>query len=62
MRPTGRKNWLRSIEFSREIVRIETQNQEYTLDVTGVEERELKQAEKILRKMNFDKAFILKMV
>jgi hypothetical protein len=55
-------DWLRSIDFSREIVRIETQHHEYTLDVSGVEARELKQAERILRKMNFDDAFILRIV
>jgi len=56
------EDWLRSIDFSREIVRIETQRHEYTLDVSGVEARELKQAERILRKMNFDDAFILRIV
>ncbi len=55
-------DWLRSIGFSREIVRIETQHHEYTLDVSGVEARELKQAERILRKMNFDDAFKLRIV
>jgi hypothetical protein len=55
-------DWVRSIDFSREVVRIETQYHEYTLDVSGVEMRELKQAEKILRKMNFDNAFILRIV
>ncbi|MEE8121983.1 MAG: hypothetical protein V3T55_10660 [Anaerolineales bacterium] len=53
---------LRSIDFSREIVRIETQHHEYTLDVSRVDVRELKQAERILRKMNFDDAFILRIV
>lgn len=56
------EDWVRSIEFSREIVRIETQCHEYTLDVSGVEARELKQAESILRKMNFDNAFMLRIV
>ena len=56
------EDWVRSIEFSREIVRIETQYHEYTLDVSGVEARELEQAERILRKMNFDNAFILRIV
>ena len=55
-------DWLRSIDFSREIVQIETQHHEYTLDVSRVAARELKQAERILRKMNFDDAFILKIV
>ncbi len=55
-------DWLRSIDFSREIVRIETRHHEYTLDVSGVAARELKQAERILRKMNFDDAFILRIV
>jgi hypothetical protein len=55
-------DWLQSIDFSREIVRIETQHHEYTLDVSGVDARELKQAERILRKMNFDDAFILRIV
>ena len=55
-------DWLRSIDFSREIIRIETQHHEYTLDVSGVEVRELKQAERILRKMNFDDAFNLRIV
>jgi len=56
------EDWLRSIDFSREIVRIETQHHKYSLDVSGVETRELKQAERILRKMNFDDAFNLRIV
>lgn len=56
------EDWLRSIDLSREIVRIETQHHEYTLNVSGVEARELKQAERILRKMNFDDAFMLRIV
>lgn len=53
------EDWVRSIEFSHETIRIETQYHDYTLDVSRVEARELKQAERILRKMNFDDAFSL---
>ena len=55
-------DWVHSIEFSREVVHIQTDHREYTLDVGGVRERELRQAEKILRKMNFDHAFKLRIV
>jgi hypothetical protein len=54
------EDWVRSVEFSREIVHIQTHYRDYTLDVGGVRERELRQAEKILRKMNFDNAFNLR--
>jgi hypothetical protein len=54
------EDWLRSIEFTREVVRIETQLHEYTLDVSKVERREWKQAKRILKKMNFDGSFKLR--
>ena len=56
------EDWLRSIDFSREVVRIQTRYCDYTLDVRSVQKGELKRAERILRKMNFDDAFILRIV
>ena len=56
------EDWLRSIDFSRDVVRIQTRYRDYTLDVRSVQKGELKHAERILRKMNFDGAFILRIV
>jgi len=54
------EDWLRSIEMSGEVVHLRTTMREYALDVRGVDERELKEAKRILRKMNFDDAFVLR--
>ena len=53
------EDWLLAIEFSRDVVRLETQFHDYELDVSKVDRRERKQAKRILKKMNFDRAFKL---
>jgi hypothetical protein len=54
------EDWLLSIEFGRDVVRVETQYREYELGVSGVDRREWKQARRILKKMNFDRRIDLK--
>ncbi len=54
------EDWLLAIEFSRDVVHLETKFREYELDVSSVERCEWKQAKRILKKMNFDQAFKLR--
>jgi hypothetical protein len=54
------EDWLLSIDFAGDVVRLETQFRKYELDVSGVERREWKQAKRILKKMHFDRAFALR--
>jgi len=54
------EDWLLSIEFGREVVRLETQFHDYVLNVSEIERREWKQAKRVLKKMNFDRAFTLR--
>ncbi|MDF1500067.1 MAG: hypothetical protein P1P76_06340 [Anaerolineales bacterium] len=56
------EDWLLSIDFGRDVVRLETQFREYELDVSGVDRQEWKQARRILKKMNFDRRFDLKLI
>jgi hypothetical protein len=53
---------LESIELDRKAVRITTQRREYALDTRGVDRDEIRRAEEILHKMNFDRRFLLKWV
>lgn len=54
------EDWARSIEFSREVVRIKSDFRDYELDVRGVAQEEWEQAKRILKAMNYDDAFELK--
>jgi hypothetical protein len=52
---------LKSIELDRGSVRITTQRREYTLDIQDVNLDEIRRAARILRRMNFDQRFLLKL-
>ncbi|MFQ6008953.1 MAG: hypothetical protein ACE5K8_08400 [Candidatus Zixiibacteriota bacterium] len=52
-------NYLEKIEVGKDIVRLVTRYRCYTIDVTNVDDAEIKQMKKILNKMNFDYRFIL---
>jgi len=50
---------LLGIERSGDIVKLNTTRREFTLDVSSVDDAELKRMRKVLQKMNFDKAITL---
>lgn len=51
---------LKSIELERSSVRITTQRREYALDIQDVDRGKIRRAAEILRRMNFDQRFLLK--
>jgi hypothetical protein len=51
---------LQSIEISQDVIYLQTLKRECALDIRGVDKKELKRAEKVLRKMNYDGAFKLR--
>ena len=56
------KEYLESINLGRSIVEIESTRRTYKLDVSRVDESELRAAKKILKKMNYDDRFDLVVV
>ena len=52
---------LRRLTMSGSVATIETIRTQYNLDVSDVDRRDLLEAERILRKMNFDQCFILEL-
>ena len=50
---------LRRLTMTGSVVTIETTRTQYALDVSDVDRRELLEAQRILKKMNFDRCFIL---
>ena len=50
---------LRRLAMTGSVVAIGTTRTQYDLDVSDVERRELLEAQRILKKMNFDRCFIL---
>jgi hypothetical protein len=52
---------LRRLKMSRSVVTVETIRAQYDLDVSDVDRRELLEAQRILKKMNFDQCFILEL-
>ncbi|MGH9201807.1 MAG: hypothetical protein ACRD2A_11300 [Vicinamibacterales bacterium] len=52
---------LRRLTMTGSVVTIETTRTQYNLDVTDVDRRELLLAQRILKKMNFDRCFVLQL-
>jgi len=52
---------LRRLTMSGSVVTVETTRAQYDLDVSEVDRRELLEAQRILKKMNFDRCFILEL-
>jgi hypothetical protein len=52
---------LRRLNMSGSVVTIETTRTQYDLDVSDVDRRELLEAQRILKKMNFDQCFMLEL-
>ena len=58
--PQDEDDLLQEIELSEMFIRIRTNHRDYELDVQAVDDEELKEAKRILKKMNFDDRFELK--
>jgi len=54
------KELLISVQWGAEIVQIKSTAQSYTLNIRAVDPTEIKQAKRVLRKMNFDHRFEVK--
>jgi hypothetical protein len=50
------------MELSGDRVKLDTTRREFTLDVSHVDDLELRRMRKVLQKMNFDKAITLKVI
>ena len=55
------RDHLRRLKMTRSVVTIETTRTQYDLDVADVNRGELLEAQRILKKMNFDQCFILEL-
>ena len=53
---------LKEIEIEKHVVRLVTNRRRYTLDVRDVDDEEMKRAKKVLKNMNFDARFELRIV
>ncbi len=50
---------LRTFSVEKDVVRVVTDRNEYVLNISAVEQREIEQAKHVLEKMNFDSGFKL---
>ena len=53
---------LEKIEIQENVVKITTKRNRYKLNISRVDEDEIKEAKKILKKMNFDQRFVLSII
>ena len=60
--PDDEYDLLTGIVLENQCFKIRTQNHEYTLNVQGVDHKELKEAIRILKKMRFDDRFDMRIV
>lgn len=60
--PDDEDDYLEEIEVGRDIVRLVTSHRRYTLDVRHVDDDQKKRMKRILKRMNFDNRFTLKIV
>lgn len=60
--PDDEDDFLEAIEIEGHVVVITTSHRSYTLNMQGVDEEELKEAMKILKTMNFDRRFTVRIV
>jgi len=60
--PDDEDDLLEELEIEEHVVKITTSHRSYTLDVQDVDSDEVKEALKILEKMNFDQQFRLRIV
>jgi hypothetical protein len=60
--PDDEDDLLEEIEIEEDVVRIATGHRRYTLNVQDVDDDEVKRAMKILKKMNFDQRFRLRIL
>jgi len=60
--PDDEDDYLEKIEIGRDVVRLVTRHRRYTLDVRHVADEQKKRMKRILKRMNFDNKFTLKVV
>ena len=53
---------LEEIEIEENVVKLTTKRYRYKLNISRVDEGEIKEAKKILKKMNFDQRFVLSFI
>jgi len=53
---------LEEIEIQKNIIKLITKRHRYKLNISRVDEDEIKEAKKILKKMNFDQRFVLSII
>jgi hypothetical protein len=53
---------LEEIEIQKNVVKLTTKRHHYKLNISRVDEDDIKEAKKILKKMNFDQRFVLNIV
>ncbi len=60
--PDDEDDYLEKVEAGKDVVKLVTSRRRYTLDITHVDEDEKRRMERVLKKMNFDGRFELKML
>lgn len=60
--PDDEDDYLEEIEVGKDVVKLVTSHRRYILDVKDVEDDQKKQMKTILKRMNFDDRFTLKIV
>jgi hypothetical protein len=60
--PDDEVELLEAVEIERHVVRLVTDLRQYTLNVQDVEHEEMKEAKRVLKKMNFDERFGLRII
>lgn len=53
---------MEEIEIQKNVVKLTTKRHHYKLNISRADEDDIKEAEKILKKMNFDQRFVLNIV
>ena len=60
--PDNEDDYLQKIEVGKDEVRLVTTHRRYVLDVRHVEDNQKRRMKRILKKMNFDRRFALKLL
>jgi hypothetical protein len=60
--PNDKNEFLNKLTFEGNIVTITTDHRNYTVNIKNVEPKEIQESKRILKKMNFDRGFELKVI
>jgi len=60
--PDDEVELLEAVEIERHVIQLVTSRRQYTLNVQDVDHEDMKQAKRVLKKMNFDERFGLRIV